>query len=501
MFTLHYDDHKSIYAILPNEYDIVYNSKGKYINLSCSFDIESTSIINNDLKVGLMYAWGLGINGKVVIGRTWEDFLDSLKIISDYFKLKSKKIKLIIYVHNLSFEFQFFRKLMKWKKVFAFKERQVIYCLNDLNIEFRCSYLLSNNNLDNLGENLIKYKVNKLVGYLDYSKIRHSNTPLTNKEIQYLINDNLVVMAYIQELTENNDNNICNLPLTSTGFVRKYLKNKCYENPKRYNELIRKLRLNMDSYNLLKRCFQGGFTHANPYNLGKICKNVDSFDIVSSYPFVLLSEKYPMSEPIPYIFKNENDFFNKIKNDELFICDIKFYGIKSKNKSDYYISSSKCYLQVDTIVFNGRVESANELGLSLTSIDLKIIINNYDFDYFEKYNLSKSRVLYYPWGVFCTAYARKILWEIITKIDKISHNDYIYLDTDSIKLMNSYKYEKIKSKIQEKKLRDLNPEEWAKWKNKNCDSNICGKCIFNNVACYSWVNHKDLYSDKFLDQE
>ena len=259
--------------------------------------------------------------------------------------------------------------------------------------------------------------------------------------------------------------------------------------------------------------------------------------------------------------------------------------LPKKNKNCDSNICGICYLQVDTIVFNGRVESANELGLSLTSIDLKIIINNYDFDYFEignayifikdylpkpiilsilnfyknktelkgvegfeevymrskellnaiygacvtdvlrdnftydndwctkklndeekikeieKYNLSKSRVLYYPWGVFCTAYARKNLWEIITKIDKISHNDYIYLDTDSIKLMNSYKYEKIKSKIQEKKLRDLNPEEWAKWKNKNCDSNICGKCIFNNVACYSWVNHKDLYSDKFLDQE
>lgn len=564
MFTLHYDDFKSIYGILPKEYDIVYNSKGKYINLPCSFDIESTSIINDNLKVGLMYAWGLGINGKVVIGRTWEDFLNSLKIISDYFKLKSKKIKLIIYVHNLSFEFQFFRKLMKWKKVFAFKERQVIYCLNDLNIEFRCSYLLSNNNLDNLGMNLIKYKVNKLVANLDYSKIRHSNTPLNKKEMQYLINDNLVVMAYIQELIENNDNNICNLPLTSTGFVRKYLKNKCYENPKRYNELIRKLRLNIDNYNLLKRCFQGGFTHANPYNLGKLCNNVDSFDIVSSYPFVLLSEKYPMSEPIPYIFKNENDFFNKIKNDNLFICDIKFYGIKSKNKSDYYISSSKCYLQVDTIIFNGRVESANELGLSLTSIDLKIIINNYDFDYFEignvyifikdylpkpiilsilnfyknktelkdvegfeevymrskellnaiygacvtdvlrdnftydnewitkklndeekikeieKYNLSKSRVLYYPWGCFCTSYARKNLWDIITKIDNISHKDYIYSDTDSIKLMNSFKYEKI--------INDYNIQTQEKLKNMCKYHNI----NYNNFVCKNKFGNKKL---------
>lgn len=56
-----------------------------------------------------------------------------------------------------------------------------------------------------------------------------------------------------------------------------------------------------------------------------------------------------------------------------------------------------------------------------------------------------------------------------------------------------------------KKLRDLTPEELDKWLDKNC--NICNKCVFKSVTCnksmnsYSWVNHKDLYSDKFLDQE
>ena len=54
-----------------------------------------------------------------------------------------------------------------------------------------------------------------------------------------------------------------------------------------------------------------------------------------------------------------------------------------------------------------------------------------------------------------------------------------------------------------KKLRDLTPEEWDKWRRKNCGN--CRKCFFKNVVCnmrdYSWVNHKDLYSDKFLNQE
>lgn len=58
--------------------------------------------------------------------------------------------------------------------------------------------------------------------------------------------------------------------------------------------------------------------------------------------------------------------------------------------------------------------------------------------------------------------------------------------------------------IRKKKLRDLTPEEWDKW-HKNCGN--CSKCIFNKVTCNSsyvkssWVHNKDLYSDKFLDQE
>ena len=56
-----------------------------------------------------------------------------------------------------------------------------------------------------------------------------------------------------------------------------------------------------------------------------------------------------------------------------------------------------------------------------------------------------------------------------------------------------------------KKLRDITEEELENWMDKNCFlSSDCNKCIFNNVYCSTernWINHKDLYSDKLLDQE
>ena len=57
-----------------------------------------------------------------------------------------------------------------------------------------------------------------------------------------------------------------------------------------------------------------------------------------------------------------------------------------------------------------------------------------------------------------------------------------------------------------KKLRDVTPEEYSNWKRSDCCSEaVCYKCPFYNVSCCedsvaSWVNHKDLYNDKFLDQ-
>ena len=159
------------------------------------------------------------IDDNIIIGRTWEDFLYLCDELVKAFSLHWKFRRLVIYIQNLSYEFQWFCRLFKWHKVFALDNRIPLSALTESGIEFRCSYRLSGYNLAKMGENLVKYKVSKMVGDLDYDKIRHPGTPLTDKEMGYCINDVRVLSAYIREKIET-DGNITKIPLTKTGYVR-----------------------------------------------------------------------------------------------------------------------------------------------------------------------------------------------------------------------------------------------------------------------------------------
>lgn len=207
------------------------NKRISYYNMACAFDIETTSIteFSNQNKSAIMYVWQLSIDNHYIIGRTWKEFLFVYNKIVEYFNT-NEKTRLIIYVHNLSFEFQFFRKYFQWSKIFSLDKRKPIQAITTDGIEFRCSYLLSGFSLEKLGDQLVKYKANKKVGDIDYKLPRHCKTPLTDKEIGYCIGDVEVVTNYIKECIEK-DGDISKIPLTKTGYVRNYCREHCFMIP------------------------------------------------------------------------------------------------------------------------------------------------------------------------------------------------------------------------------------------------------------------------------
>lgn len=401
-------------AFEEQEIEIVQDGKVQYFNFPSSFDIETTSFIAGNtedgepIKCATMYIWQLGFNGTVVYGRTWKEFLDTLRVLVDYLELSSNR-RLIIYVHNLGYEFQFMRKWFDWDNVFAIKQRRPVYAICG-GLEFRCSYFLSNYSLEYIGKSLLKkYPVKKLVGSLDYSKARHSKTPLTKEELNYCINDVKVVMSYIQEKIEH-DGDISKIPLTNTGYVRNYCRKECFfedipehdeEGRKRalmnYRAIMKSLQLtDKDEYDQLKRAFQGGFTHASSLYSGKLMNDVGSADLTSSYPFTMVAQYFPMSKGT-YIGKVEDaDLFKYYLQKYCCVFDIEFTNLYPIMENENALSSSRCVIDGESVINNGRVVSAEKLYTTITELDYDTIQKFYTWSKMKIYNMRVYHRGYLP---------------------------------------------------------------------------------------------------------
>ena len=541
-----------IEALNLNSLFINTNSKQKvqYLDVACALDIETTSTTLNDgTDVGFMYAWAFGMKNTkhMVMGRTWEQFVQLVDELSTHYSL-GKSRKLVVYVHNLGYEFQFMRKYFKWGNVFTVDEREPIIAQTTNGIEFRDSYILSGYSLDKTAKMLTKHDTKKLVGDLDYSLIRHQTTELTLEEVQYLVNDVQIVLDYINEQREMYGN-ITKIPITNTRRSRNYVRNHCYNDNNRgnkeasygrfmrYKKLMSELTLTPDTYLQSKKAFQGGYVHANPEVLNIELADVISYDITSSYPSVMVTEQYPMSEGKKVTFTKDMGYKDYLKYHVL-IFDARFTNLKRKeNVYEDYLSDSKCELE-DALINNGRIQKASKLTTTITNVDLEIINQVYDYDsiqfnnvyafrrgylptaivesvvtffqnkstlkgdeskeleaqlskellnstygmmvtdvvrdkveynsetgswetnlgdieeHVDDYNNQDMRFLYYPWGVFVSAYARLNLWYAIISVGE----DYVYSDTDSIKFTNPEKHERFfkqYNKMTDRKLQDI----------------------------------------------
>lgn len=501
---------------------------GRYYNIPCCFDIETTSWTDVQIKKATMYIWMFNICGYIFIGRYWTEFVELNNRLHSYLKLVPNR-RLLVYVHNLDYEFQFMRKWFDWVDIFSDKKRSPLYALTNKFIEYRCSYKLSGKALASLANDIKEFPVQKLTGNLDYRLLRHSKTKLTKAELAYCYNDTKVVCSYIYDEIKRNDG-IQNIPLTKTGYVRNYCRKNLLRigdeftqqekiEGMKYGDVIRSLHLDRFSYELCKKAFMGGFTHANVYKVNKTIRNVASFDFDSSYPYNMMVKYFPMSSP-RLVEITSMDMLDRYTKNYCTIIRATLYNVKSINSADNPISKHKCEDCQGYVVNNGRIVSALKLTLTFTELDLEVYKNFYSFDkitvhqclvftrgrlpkdfvkvllslyamktelkgvegkeedyllgksmlnssfgmavtdiirneviYFNQtwmdtksqerfnkqlasYNNNFTRFLYYPWGIYITAHARYNLFTGILEFG----DDYIYSDTDSLKVTNIKKH-------------------------------------------------------------
>lgn len=324
---------------------------------------------DNIPKAGVCWFCQFSVNDTVYYFREISDFENVLKKISNPF------LKKYIFIHNLSFEMQWLLPILRKYTIIDLVAREIrkpiSFTIKELNIEFRCSYMLTNLSLEKSAKNYTD--VQKASGDLDYSIERSPmTTNLTEKELYYCEMD-CVCLYHIIKFFRSKYGHIKKIPLTQTGELRRAYRDVV---PFEHYEMVKSLVPSLEEYKILNGAFMGGIVHGNALHVGQYLTNIDSVDISSSYPYAMISELYPI-ERFVKIKNSNNKYYPNDKYAKIYVLKLK--NVKSK-MYNHYLSLSHCNNVIKPVIDNGRIVCAKSLELVLTDIDFELLQKCYSFD-------------------------------------------------------------------------------------------------------------------------
>jgi len=423
------------------------NKGSDVLNVYSAFDIETSTVWlskeNTDAHA-FMYVWQYQIEEYLVKGRTWEEWFEFLDVMRSAIAQLGKELKLqkdpvlITWIHNAAFEWSFINGLYPFKddECFFRDVRKPIYFRMFDAFEFRCSYIQTNLSLAALTKQTGVPQ--KLSGQkYDYNKVRYPWTKLTAYEEEYTNTDVESLVAAMKVRIQRAGDTLLTVPLTSTGYVRRECKASLQNRYLEINDMKPYRGKNGKRiYKLLRAAFRGGNTHANRFYVGKICDDVYSYDISSSYPTQQLTKKFPMK---PFKWLDGDTSLERvcmfIGLDYAVVGEYHFTGLRLKDPDEPipYISLSRCKA-LDFELDNGRILKAGYLEISLTEIDLKIILDTY---YFEKIEIVQAMIA--QKGYLPPEYRAVIqgYYEQKTKLKGDDSEDGQYIYTKSKNMLNS----------------------------------------------------------------
>lgn len=358
------------------------SKKRRILDLPAAFDIE-TSHTPGRLDAHL-YHWQLqiGLETPTIHGRTWDDLrlmLDRLRVAID------DKSTLVIYVHNLSFEWQHLRTVYPFvnDELFCTGDRKILRAyMYDRKIELRCSYLLTNMSLSAWTRKMRVTHPKEDSDEYDHNKIRYPWDELSEDELRYCRHDVLGLCEALVAQMERDHDTLATIPLTSTGYVRRDVKRAMG----RWSRLaIRKMQPDPECYRALREEFGGGDTHANRYIAGEILPNVGSWDRSSSYPDVLVNCKFPMSPWHRWTRLSVKELRRLRKLNMALLMRVRLtrLRLRSPTLGDPPLSYSKCRRCDVYRLDNGRILYADSLETTINDVDLERLSRAYVWDDME----------------------------------------------------------------------------------------------------------------------
>ena len=348
-----------------------------YKDIITAFDIETTRITEIEQSVMYIWQWAFGPD-MVVIGRTWDEFLDFVHKLVDNM---SDTEKLMIFTHNLSYEFTYLKGIYEFKSsdIFALDSRKVLRCEMLGKLEFRCSYLQTNMSLAEFTEKM-GAKHSKLSGEdFDYSKRRFPWTPMTEDELAYCVHDVIGLVEAMQIQMAHDGDNLYSVCMTSTGYVRRDAKKAMR---KVYHGWLTRQLPSWHLYEMCREAFRGGNTHANRFYADQTVEWVRSADKSSAYPDVLVNHLYPSGEFYEIGEIPEKRFRELLRHNRAIIARVQFKGIRLR-RYDWgcpYLSKDKSRYIWHGRFDNGRILEAKALECTITDVDFKIIESEYEWE-------------------------------------------------------------------------------------------------------------------------
>ena len=287
----------------------------------------------------------------------------------------------IFYCHNYSYDFVFLRKFMyrQWGtplKALFVKPHYPIYMIFKNNIILKDSLILSQKSLERWANDL-EVEHRKEIGKWDYLKVRNQSDKFSRYELDYIEHDTLAGVECIDATMKALKKRIYSIPLTATGIPREEVYKRGIEH--QAHKQFQKISSDYDFYQKQENAFHGGYVHGNRYYLGKtITDIVKCFDFSSSYPYCILSQKFPIERFLPL---HDCDVNYILRNSETnsFIFKLILYRFEVKNKFEPMpmLQFSKMVKSINCIQDNGRVLQGEYAEIYLTEWDLKILKEQY----------------------------------------------------------------------------------------------------------------------------
>ena len=363
----------------------------EYCEQFVTLDTETSHNHDKENLVGWIYQWAFKFNGDIVIGRKPSDLCKALKILCDSLKTgNSEGKKVICYIHNLSYDFQYLKHYLvqtfgECKKFLAINTHRILSVEFD-QVIFKCSYILANRSLEKWASDL-NCTHQKRVGLVDYSIIRTQQEDLTDDDWTYQIEDIETQEECILKQMEMYADNICTIPLTSTGYVRRTARHNS-EKDNKNRQQFQKIALNEITYSFCRQAFSGGLTHGNRFLADEVIEdNIRHRDFTSHYPTQQVCEYFPIGK---FGLETRNCSIEELKDImKDYCCLIEFSFdkavLKDKRITFPYMQESKCRLgkisSQHIISDNGRVlKIEGTTILYTTELDMKWLLEQYTFE-------------------------------------------------------------------------------------------------------------------------